>query len=234
MPIALEDGFYISHDLAHVSCLAIDSHRLEDCVARVRAKRIKGVLGHPSYGFVGQDLDFLTEVPWLEAVWFWDISLKNIDGLYALEDLRHFGVHPKRPPIDFSRFPKLRRAIVEPKARDRGLGSLSHLELLHIWHYRPTTKDFSGLEFPGSLAELQINWANASTLDSLPALPNLRRLEIHRCRNLESLGDLGAKFPCLEHLVVAACGRVMPGEGERVVHDLPAIVHAYVRDAKVV
>jgi hypothetical protein len=65
-------------------------------------------------------------------------------------------------------------------------------------------------------------------------LPNLRRLEIHRCRNLESLGDLGAKFPCLEHLVVAACGRVMPGEGERVVHDLPAIVHAYVRDAKVV
>lgn len=234
MPITLEDGFHISHDLTHVSSLAIDSQRLEDCIARVRAHQIKGVFGAPSYGFVGQDLDFLTDVPWVEAVGFLDINLKSIDGLYSLQELRHFGVHPKRPPIDFNRFPKLRKAIVEPKARDRGLGSLSHLELLHIWHYRPNTKDFSRLELPTSLAELQINWANVSSLESLPALPALRRLEIHRCRNLQSLGDLGTKFPRLEYLVVAACGRVMPGVGERVVRDLPALVHAYVRDAKVV
>jgi hypothetical protein len=124
-------------------------------------------------------------------------------------------VHPKRSAIDFSRFPKLRKAIVEPKARDRGIGSLMQPELLHLWHYRPKRQDFSELELPESLSELQFNWANASSLESLPGLPELRRLEVHRCRNLESLGDLGSKFPRLEHLVVAACGRVRPGEGER-------------------
>ena len=234
MPIALEDGYYMTHDLAHVSCLGVESHRLRDCVARAKSRRIKGVFGHPSYGFTGDDLDFLTELPWVEAVWFWDANIKNIDGLYSLPELQFFGVFPKRPAIDFHRFPKLRTAVVEPKARDEGLGSLKHLERLHIWHYRPKTRVFCELEFPESLSELQINWANASSLDSLPTLPELRRLEIHRCRNLESLGDLGSKFPKLEHLVVAASGRVKSGEGERVVRDLPNLTHAYVRDAKLV
>jgi hypothetical protein len=234
MPIALENGFYFAHDIAHVSCLAIDSHRLDECVARVKAQRIKGILGNPSYGFVGHDFDFVKELPWIEAVWFFNVNIKNIDGLYSLPTLQHFGVHPKRPPIDFSRFPELRKAVVEPKPRDRGLGSLKQLQLLHIWHHGSKKRDFSDLEFPGSLSELQINWANVSSLESLPGLPELRRLEVHRCRNLEFLGSLGAKFPRLEHLVIAACGRVRCGEGERVVRDLPNLRHAYVRDAKLV
>jgi hypothetical protein len=234
MPVALENGFHIAHDLAHVSCLAIESHRLDECLARIKAKRIKGILGNPSYGFAGHDFDFAKELAWIEAVWFLDVEIKNIEGLYSLAGLQHFGVHPKRPPIDFGRFPELRKAVVEPKRGDRGFGSLTHLELLHIWHYRPKTGDFSDLEFPASLHELQINWANASTLESLPRLPNLRRLEIHRCRNLEFFGDLGTKFPELQHLVVSACGRVRADEGQRVVHDLPNLRHAYVKNVKLV
>src|SRR5215471_11666180 len=112
MPIALEDGFCVTRDLAHVSCLAIDSGRLDQCVARIKAQQIKGILGNSSYGFVGHDFDFVEELPWIEAVWFWDVNMKNIEGLYSLRRLQYFGVHPKRPPIDFGRFPELRKAIV--------------------------------------------------------------------------------------------------------------------------
>lgn len=233
MPIGLEGGYYISHDLAHVSCVGIESSRLHDCLAHIRSERIKGVFGCPGYGFTEPNLDFLTELPWLEAVWFWDIRLANVDGLYALKDLQFFGCHPKRPPLDFSRFPKLRSVVLEPRARDCGLKSLEELERLNLWRYRPTSKDFSSLELPESLTELGIYWANVTSCDALPALPNLRRLEVHRCRNLETLGDLGAKFPRLESLIVAACGRVRLGEGERVVRDLPCLRHAYVRDKRV-
>jgi hypothetical protein len=232
MPIAREGGFHVTHDLAHVTCVGIESSRLEACLARVKRDRTKGVFGHPRFGFTGQDLDFLADMPWIEVVWFWDIDLQSIDGLYALGDLQHFGVHPRRPPLDFSRFPRLRRVTIEPRARDRGLGALPALEVLHVWHFRPRDRTFSALEFPSSLVELEINWANAASLDSLPALPRLRRLEVHRCRNLESLGDLGRKFPHLEHLVVAACGKVRPAEGERVVRDLPELSHAYVQDIR--
>ncbi|WP_434173748.1 hypothetical protein [Streptococcus pyogenes] len=190
---------------------------------------MKGVFGSPTFGFTGTDLDFLAQVPWLEVVWFWDVDLKSVDGLYALKDLRSFGIHPKRPAIDFSHFEKLRKAVVVPKPKDRGLADLKELEQLHVWHYRPKDETFSALSFPASLVELQINWANARSLESLPSLPYLRKLEVHCCRNLECLGHLGAKYPRLEHLVIAACGRLPSSEGDRIVQDLPYLRHAYIQ-----
>lgn len=229
MPIAREDGFFVTHDLAHVTCLGVESDRLEDCIARATRDRIPGAFGSPHFGFRGTDLDFLARMPWLEAVWFFDIHLTSVEGLYSLGGLRHFGVHPKRPPIDFGRFAQLRMAVIHPVPRDRGLGSLPALERLHLWHFRPQDQRFSSLEFPRSLVELQVNWASPASLDSLPSLPELRSLEVHRCRNLCSLGDLAAKFPRLERLVVAACGKLSQGEGERVVQSLPSLSFAHVQ-----
>src|SRR5215813_1456928 len=121
MPIARENGFLQTDDLAHVLSIGIESRRFDDCISRIKAKRVKGIFGCPSFGFEGSDLDFLREMPWVESVWFWDINLKNIDALYALQNLRHFGVHPKRPPIDFSRLKRLREVVVQLKAKDCGL-----------------------------------------------------------------------------------------------------------------
>lgn len=234
MSIVFKDGYFQKRDLVHVTALGIQTHRLEACIDRIKTNRIKGVFGCPYYDFEGTDLDFLTELPWVEDVWFWDINLTNIDGLYALPNLKHFGVHPKRPPIDFSRFPRLRTAVIEPKARDCGIETLEELESLHVWHYRQKDKTFSALALPKSLTELQINWANSTSLESLPALAELRRLEIHQCRNLVNLGNLGEKYPNLEYLVVSACGHVPRSEGERVVQNLHKLSHAYVQSAKLV
>jgi hypothetical protein len=234
MPIAREDGFLQTHDLAHVSSIGIESRRLNECIARIKAQRIKGVFGSPSFGFDGSDLDFLREMPWVESVWFFGVNLKNIDGLYVLQDLKHFGVHPKRPPIDFSRLKRLREVVVNLKAKDCGLENLEELELLHIWHFRPKDRNFSSVMLPKSLKELQINWANPESLESLPPHSNLQRLEIHRCRNLKRLGDLGEKYPNLEHLVITACGRVHSSEGERAIQNLTRLIHAYVSDTKLV
>jgi hypothetical protein len=233
MPIHREGEYFISEDLAHVPSLGIESANLEACIARARDERFLSVFGHPSFGFTGRDLDFLGKLPWLESVWFWDVDLISIDGIYSLSNLRRFGVHPKRPPIDFGRLSSLREAIVEPRRGDQGLGRLVSLERLHYWHLRPRDRTFASFEFPESLTELQINWANAASLDSIPALPNLRRLEVHRCRNLESLGDLGRKFPLLEHVVVTTCGRLTVAEGERAARDLPVIEHFIVGGTKV-
>jgi hypothetical protein len=233
MPIAIEDGFYRAHDLSHVSCLGMETKRAADCIRKIRDERIAGVFANPTFGFDGKDLDFLNEIPWIESIWFWDVALDNIDGLYALENLRSFGVHPKRPPVDFSCFPKLRKAVIEPKTRDRGLDALTELELLHVWHYRPANGSFASLKLPASITELQINWANAVSLDSLPALPYLRCLEIHRCRNLENLGLLREKFPCLEHLLVSACGKVTSSEGKRSIEGLDKLSHAVIGKVKI-
>ena len=234
MPIAMEDGFYQSHDIYPVSSLGIESARVPACVQRVVEQRILGVFGSPYHGYTGTDLDFLREMPWVESVSFWDSPLTNIDGLYALKNLRFFALSTKRPGVDFSRFPELRRAVVEYKTRDSGLETLRALALLHIWRYSPKDATFSTLKLPESLTELQINWANVASLETLPALPNLRRLEVHQCRHLVDLGMLSEKFPLLEEVVVAACGRVTSAEGARAIQGLQALTRARISGAELV
>lgn len=234
MPIRREDGFYVNYDLAlDGMSVGIETDRLSECIDRIKRDRIKGVFGHASFGFRGDDLDFLEQMPWVESVWFSDVKLRNIEGLYSLQGLRKFGISPTRPGIDFSRFSALSTAVVHPKARDRGLDTCSGLKQIHVWRHPPRGKLFS-LALPDSLQELGLFWSSLSNLDSLPSLRRLRKLEIARCRNLESLGELGSKFPRLEQLIVTACGKVRNGEGERVASELPHLSHAWVRDTKVV
>lgn len=198
----------------------------------MKDRGLKGAFGSPCFGFAEQNLDFLKELPFLEGVWFWDVALKNIDGLYALANLRHFGVHPKRPPIQFDKFRHLTTAVVELLAKDSGLAQLQSLQKLHLWHYK--NKSFESLSLPDSLIELQLNWASISSLDHLQALPNLRHLEIHRCRNLENLGILCEKYPNLEYLVVRSCGRMSADEGSRSIRGLVKLKHAFVQTSVLV
>ena len=209
MPIQREGEFLWNHDLGASSSLGIESARLEECIAEAILRRPGGVFGHPSFGFEETDLDFLVRLPWLSSVWFWDVVLRDIDGLYALGELRFFGVHPKRPPVDFSRFPLLEHVVWIHESRDRGLASAASVRHLALWHYKPRSKHFAGLELPPNLESLEINWANPQSLAGIPELPSLRRLEIHRCRNLVSLDELPRIAPNLEKLVVTTSGRLV-------------------------
>jgi len=233
MPITREGSFFVSQDLTEVPSLGIESEKLDACIREAKLHPYKSVFGSPVFGFLEESLDALNELPHLEFVWFWDIALKNIEGIYALSTLKSFGVHTKRPAIDFSRLPSLRQLVWTYKPTDTGIHSLQ-LKRLHIWHYAPKSNSFAGLQVPDTVEELQINWANPSTLEGLPAIPGLRRLEIHRCRNLENLAILPKLFPNLEHLVIDACGRIGSGEGARVVTSIPTLKHAYVKDKKLV
>jgi hypothetical protein len=190
------------------------------------------VFGAPSFNFKEDNLDFLAGLPTLQKIWFWDIKLRDVNGVYGLAQLRDFGVHPKRPGIDFSRLATLEQVVLEYNARDTGLESLQRLTTLHVWHFNPKCRSFEGLELPLSLVELQINWANPRSLKGLPQLIHLKRLEIHRCRNLETLRELPRIAPNIEFLAVAACGRV--ADSEEVVKCLPKLRHAFVRDSVLV
>ena len=208
MPIEREGGFLWTHDLGLTPSIGIESARLDECVTEAHARRAGGVFGHPSFGFAQEDLDFLARMPWLVQVWFWDVSLRSIDGLYTLSGLRYFGVHPDRPPLDFSRFPALEHVVWIHEPRDRGLEAAASVRHVALWHYKPRSKHFAALDLPPELESLGINWANPSTLAGIRELPRLRRLEIHRCRNLASLDELPRIAPNLEELVITTSGRL--------------------------
>jgi hypothetical protein len=230
MPVAREGRFLVFRDQPPAPHLGLETDILSLCIEECRSHPYKAVFGTPSFGFRESDLECLRELPHLEAVWFWDVALNNIDALYALTKLEFFGVHPKRPAIDFCRLPTLKSLVWIYKPQDKGVGALRSLDHLSLWHFKPKSKSFADLQVPSQVSELNIMWANPSTLEGLTPNTSIRRLEISRCRNLESLALLPELFPSLEHLVVVACGRISHAEGARVAAQLPSLKHAYVGD----
>ena len=121
--------------------VGIESDRIQECVREARRVGAYGVFGHPSFGFKGKDLSFLADIDFVKSVWFWDVTLTDVDGIYNLSDLRSFGIHPKRPPVDFSRLRSLERLVWDFNLKDAGLEQLSRLTLLNIHKLNPKGGD---------------------------------------------------------------------------------------------
>ena len=212
MPIEREEDFLVSRDLGITASLGIETDKIRECVAAVKAKAFTGVFGSPSFGFKERNLDFLVALPHVRQVWFFGCAFESIDGLYALTDLEYCGVMEKRPGIDFSRFPRLGSVVTHWNSKDIGLAD-SSIRQFYFWHFKPRDKSFFNLKLPPQTHFLEFNWANPSSLAGLAPLPKLRELGIHRCRNIEDLSLLPHIAPNLEKLIVTTSKRLTQFDG---------------------
>ncbi len=193
--------------------VGIESGRVDACIARYNDSGMRGLFGCPSFGFREDHLDFLNETKlkpvWL---WFWDVELKNVDALYGLEELDYFGINPKRPGIDFSRFRRMTSVVNHWLKSDTGLAKAA-ISKYYLWHFKPRSKSFEEAEIPLGVNRLELNWANPASLDGLPVLEHLTELQIHRCRNLADLSALPRIAPNLRHLLATTSSRLVPTAG---------------------
>jgi hypothetical protein len=130
MPVAREGRFLVFRDQPPAPHLGLETDILSLCIEECRSHPYKAVFGTPSFGFRESDLECLRELPHLEAVWFWDVALNNIDALYALTKLEFFGVHPKRPAIDFCRLPTLKSLVWIYKPQSLTQKAVGHFKSL--------------------------------------------------------------------------------------------------------
>lgn len=203
-----ESGFYESHSPAgRDPNLGVDSNRIDECIAYYHEHGFGGLFGHPTFGFNQDNLDFLSRTKDVKSLWFWDIALRNIDALYELAELNHIGINPKRPGIDFSRFPALRSAVNHWIKSDTGIAASTITEY-YLWHYNPRSKSFDGLEIPNAVEQLHLYWANPAALEGLPVMKKLKVFEIHRCRNLEDLSALPRIAPNLQKLLTTTSSKI--------------------------
>src|SRR6478752_8651560 len=102
MPIARDGRFLRWPDMVPVPGLGLESSQLAECVDEINRARITGVFGSSVFGFHEKDLNALASVPHVEAIHFWDVDLKNVDGVYALQGLTRWSGLAKRAAVDFS------------------------------------------------------------------------------------------------------------------------------------
>ena len=227
MPIATDDrGFLFWPDAWGAPALGLQTDNLEACIAEVLARKLNGVFGrHPE--FKETDLSCLEATPDLTSAAFWDISLSDISTIYCLSKLRFFRISGKRPPINFAKLRSVEDLVVEHNRRDTGFSELSNLKMMNLWRFKAPVTDEFEFGLPERLEEVGIFWSNVESLEGFGVCPNVHKLEIARCRNLQSLGDLKRNFPKLQHLVVEACGRLTTEEAVRALDSHPNIRHAF-------
>jgi hypothetical protein len=122
---------------------------------------------------------------------------------------KHFlGMHGKRPPLSFLELPSLGTVSIDWHARDSGLSELRTVKKFFLWHHKPKDKSFVGTAFPPCADHAQINWTNAPSLQGLSGLQGVRKFEVHRSKNLESLNGIEVLADSLEELIVDTCSKL--------------------------
>lgn len=227
MPISHDDrGFLFWPDAWETPAIGLETKRLQQCVDEIRARNIRGVFGrHPE--FQEPDLSCLLELTDLTAVELWDVTLNDITALYGLSKLSHFRISGKRPPIKFEKMTSVQNLVLEHHKNDTGVSTLTNLMMMHLWRFKAKAKDAFKFGLPRELEELGVFWSNIESLEGFGICPKVKRLEVARCRNLHSLGDLRTAFPKLEHLVVDACGRLTAEEAKRALTGHTNVKHAF-------
>ena len=230
--IRKEGQFYINRDRG--LSLGIDSSNMENCISEFnkqykflkRGKPYISIFGHHSFGFKEPNLNFLKHFKKVEKIWFWDVSLNDIEGIYFLQNLKSIGLIGKRPAIDFSHFKFLKEITVDWETKDYHLEYCENVEDFYLWHHKPKEKNFNAFKFPLNCKNsASLNWTNVEDLSTLNGLKGVKKIEIHRSRNLKSLKGIEKYSDTLEQIIVTTCGKL---EEYEFIKEFPNLKKAYI------
>lgn len=230
MPIERDDaGFLYWGDAWQSPAIGLESSLLSSSIEEIKLRGLSAAFARAPE-FVEDNLNCLAELPELRALELWDVKLKDISGIYDLGQLEFLRISGKRPPLDLCRIEHLSHLILEWNKRDAGLKRLDQLRMLHLWRHKVDPSGDSNVQLPRRLRALGVYWSNITHFEDFGVNPRVKTVEIGRCRNLQSLGDLSHTFPNLEKLVITACGKLTSEAAEIALQGHDKIQHAFAGD----
>jgi len=102
--------------------------------------------------------------------------------------------------INFDKLPDGIYINFDWKEDNKAAINFSKCRYLIIWHHSSKEKSYRDLPDIPDLEYLEINWSNAVSLEGLSKFGNLKRLELHYCIKLETLGGVETLNKEIEHI----------------------------------
>ncbi|SFH37007.1 hypothetical protein [Pontibacter chinhatensis] len=203
-----EDIFIDKEKQGGYKSIGIVTDKLDKCIAKYQQENFNGIFGNPSFGFKNVDFDFVKDFKDAKFIWFWNINVNDITGLYNLENAEYFGVLGKRPLLDFSNFRSLKTLVLEWHQKDKNLYNCENIEHFDLWHHKPKDKSFADFSFPRFAKKVGLNWTNVEDLTTLNGLKGMSEISIDRSRNLKSLRGLETYADTIEKLYFDTCNKL--------------------------
>ena len=172
-------------------------------------------------GWRGTDVSFLARLPQLMGFKIIDFKISSVEPIHCLHELRALDVITYcRTEIRFSAFPRLEKCALEWRPKAASLFDCTTLKKLFVNRYKGNdTSSFAKLSNLESLAILNAPIKNLgglgglsklrslrlagltrlTSLKGIETLANLEELEIHTCRRIGSIEEVGS-LPHLQKL----------------------------------
>jgi hypothetical protein len=188
------------------------------------AHDIKEVNINYARGFTGQNVDFLTKVPFLAAILIIVYHTPNLQAINSLHNLRSLSIGgQEKVQIDFANFPQLVQCALMRKIKTKGLFECTTLRDLYLNPY--SAKDTSNLAALSNIESLRLISAPAVELNGLRHLEKLTKLEISYFTKLPSLSGI-EYLTGLESLEINACRKLTNIEEVKELRNLKRFVVA--------
>lgn len=154
------------------------------------------------------DLSILAEMPFLKGVEIYDWDVSDVRVIEELPNLEVLGLQIKRTkPIDFSRIPNLRVALLIWCKGFEGVFSASCLEYLNISNF--PFEDLRPLSALQSLRRLSLTSRKLKSLSGIKDLKLLEDIDLYDCRALED-NDGISSLPNLKRIEIESCNKLKP------------------------
>lgn len=184
----------------------INEDNIRESIAYIQEHQIINV----DLSYELDQVDFLSECPDIERVSLGGEDLKDVSGLYHLNNLKSLSINEIRSSleIDFQRIPSLEVLYGQLPLKAKGIGTLKNLKEMRLWGYKPKTKNLEQFSDLKNLESLELIQSNITSLLGAEGLESLEKLGLFYLRSFYDLKIIKYLTTSLRILEIENCKKI--------------------------
>ncbi len=189
--------------------IIFDTRNTEMYIDYIKQSGIKNIVVDTSTTYLCQDLSPLMPVcDILESLEIYGEDF-NYDKIKYFSNLKILSIsYNKKEVIDLKNFPNLEDLNCVFTKKIVNMSSCENLKSLRLLNYNPSTKDLHEIPAFHNLLNLGISFANIHTLSGIENLSSLKKFEIWRAPNLQTISSLIPLSQSIETLFIESCKKI--------------------------
>lgn len=201
----------------------INDRYLDECIEYINKHRVKSLDITNEY-YKKEDINFLLQCNHIEYLSIDGGYLKDISGIYFLENLKGFGILSANIEINLGNLSTLETLTLSWNKKLKNIHQLSNLKELYIWNYNPKSKNLEEFKDLKSLERLHLTQCRIESLQGVEHINKLNSLEIAYLRTLKSLTGLEGLYNSLKFLKIEACKNIQDSSTIQTLSNLETLI----------